>query len=555
MANAGGDVDIAPGSILTFADGRRRADRRRGDRHRRLFPRRGLRLGQHLADPGSPDAPPTPHQTALAAFAGQPIRGIWKLWAFDDASADSGQITSATLTIENEIFPNPTLDPTPATSTQPFIHVEGVATGARQSASCGLARHQWHRRDVLRCGRVRSSIPGTQQVRGRHSAEEGRQHHHVSARQHQEPIAHDVLHRRPSNEFTYSFAEGAIGTFFDTDITLANPAGADAPLKIDFLPESGGTLTLNTTVAAQSPLQVSVDNVVANGSPSTVVHSTDARAARGRAHDDLGRHRLRRSRRHVGRAGDALAVRRRVAGVLRHLRAAGERQHDADRRHGAVPARERRRGERRHHHCRRNRATRCTRATSLALRGQSFGIDITSVQPIIAERAMYLPGARLFEGGHESAGVNAAEHAVVPRGGRDRLVLRVLRAPEQSEFVAGERDVDLSASGWHDDPAERRPAGQQPADDQRRARRRHAPRGRRCVDDGDVRHRDRRRARDVLAGLSIGWREAHNSFGVTQSALRWGIADGRIGTARGLSDVTSCWRIRIRGRRRSRCAS
>ena len=32
--------------------------------------------------------------------------------------------------------------------------------------------------------------------------------------------------------------------------------------------------------------------------------------------------------------------------------------------------------------------------------------------------------------------------------------------------------------------------------------------------------------------LSIGWREAHNSFGVTDSALRWGIADGRIGTAR-----------------------
>jgi hypothetical protein len=32
--------------------------------------------------------------------------------------------------------------------------------------------------------------------------------------------------------------------------------------------------------------------------------------------------------------------------------------------------------------------------------------------------------------------------------------------------------------------------------------------------------------------LSVGWREAHNSFGVTQAALRWGIADGRIGTER-----------------------
>jgi hypothetical protein len=32
---------------------------------------------------------------------------------------------------------------------------------------------------------------------------------------------------------------------------------------------------------------------------------------------------------------------------------------------------------------------------------------------------------------------------------------------------------------------------------------------------------------------SVGWREAHNNFGVTQLGLRWGIADGRIGGARG----------------------
>jgi hypothetical protein len=32
--------------------------------------------------------------------------------------------------------------------------------------------------------------------------------------------------------------------------------------------------------------------------------------------------------------------------------------------------------------------------------------------------------------------------------------------------------------------------------------------------------------------LSLGWQEAHNSFGVTDAGLRWGIADGRIGGAR-----------------------
>jgi hypothetical protein len=33
--------------------------------------------------------------------------------------------------------------------------------------------------------------------------------------------------------------------------------------------------------------------------------------------------------------------------------------------------------------------------------------------------------------------------------------------------------------------------------------------------------------------IAQGWREAHNSFGVTTSSLRWGVADGRIGGARG----------------------
>src|SRR5262249_18479915 len=39
---------------------------------------------------------------------------------------------------------------------------------------------------------------------------------------------------------------------------------------------------------------------------------------------------------------------------------------------------------------------------------RSFGITVTSALPITAERAMYFPhgSARLWEGGHEAAGVN-----------------------------------------------------------------------------------------------------------------------------------------------------
>ena len=54
--------------------------------------------------------------------------------------------------------------------------------------------------------------------------------------------------------------------------------------------------------------------------------------------------------------------------------------------------------------------------------------------------------------------------------------------------------------------------------------------------------------------IAQGWREAHNSFGVTETGLRWGVADGRIG-GRAAIRPTSCWRIRIPCRRKCRCAS
>jgi hypothetical protein len=35
--------------------------------------------------------------------------------------------------------------------------------------------------------------------------------------------------------------------------------------------------------------------------------------------------------------------------------------------------------------------------------------------------------------------------------------------------------------------------------------------------------------------ISQGWQEAHNSFGVTDTALRWAVADGRVGGPRGFA--------------------
>jgi subtilisin-like proprotein convertase family protein len=525
MANAGGDVDIAPGSILTFADG-----------------------GAALTDAGAivtgvyapgavfgagstipPPAPPIPHQTALSAFNGQAIRGVWNLWAFDDASADAGQITTATLTVENEVFPNPTLDPTPATSTQPFIHVEGVATG-------GISPHHATWRVTNGTGATYYDAgafifnPGTQRFVADIPLKKG---------------ANTITYRLGNtksqslttsftttvNEFTYSFAEGAVGTFFDTDITLANPSGADAPLKIDFLPESGGTLTLNTTADAQAPRQVSVDSVVLSGSPSTVVHSTDAvplAAERTMIWDatGYGGHGATSTApatrwlfaegsqgffdtyvlmandntaptdvtvRFLLESGGVVNVPLTIAAKSRHTMYAGD---------------------------------------VIALRGQSFGIDITSVQPIIAERAMYLPGRRLFEGGHESAGVNAASKQwFLAEGATGSFFECFVLLSNPNSSPANVTLTYLLSDGTTIPQNIVVPAN-----------------SRKTINvENDV--DPRLAAADVSTtvnsdvgivveramywpDLSIGWREAHNSFGVTSSALRWGIADGRIGTAR-----------------------
>jgi hypothetical protein len=154
------------------------------------------------------------------------------------------------------------------------------------------------------------------------------------------------------------------------------------------------------------------------------------------------------------------------------------------------------------------------------------------VQPIIAERAMYLPGRRLFEGGHESAGVNAASKSwflaegatgsffecfilmsnpnttpanvtltyLLPDG--TTIPQNVVVPANSRKTINVEHDVDTRLAAVDVSTTV-------------------------TSDVGIVVERAM-----YWPDLSIGWREAHNSFGVTSSALRWGIADGRIGTGR-----------------------
>ena len=200
-------------------------------------------------------------------------------------------------------------------------------------------------------------------------------------------------------------------------------------------------------------------------------------------------------------ARDALAVRRRVAGLLQHLRPAGQRQHRAGRRHGPVPGRRRRRRRRRRsrfaaraapHDLRRRRAA--------GGRIRSFGIDITATRRSSPSARCTLPGTTAPVRRRPRVGRRERdEHAVVPGRGRDGRLLRVLRAHEQSERDAP-RTCTLTylLTSGRTIHARRDGAGQQPPDDQRRDRGRRGsptPTSPRV----HVRHRDCGRARDVLA--------------------------------------------------------
>jgi len=159
--------------------------------------------------------------------------------------------------------------------------------------------------------------------------------------------------------------------------------------------------------------------------------------------------------------------------------------------------------------------------------GKSFSIVVTSPLPIIAERAMYF-GKRLFEGGHESAGVSQpstrwfhAEGATGPYF--DTYIL----VGNPNAAVANLTVTFLKGDGTT------------------LVRQKQVPANGRFtmhVDDEDPSLADTAVSTTVVSdipvvseramywpGDSTTWFEAHNSFGVTATSTKWALAEGRVG--------------------------
>lgn len=530
LANAGGAINV-PGVAIDFDD---RATARPPNNGpiptgSRLF---YLPTEWPEAFPAAVPAPgpQPPYRNAFQAFNGEPVRGEWTLWIYDDAQNGVGLLADATLSVETEELPRATITTPAATSTssQPFVRVEGLLTGADRLGNYATWRvtngGAYYAAGAFtvdpQTGAIAADIPvrrgaNTIQYRG----------WNTTRASDQSTLQVTV------NELTYSLAEGATGQFFDLDVTIANPGATSAPVRVDLLPEAGAPLAHTTAAAVATPLQLRIDDLLPHGAVSTVVRSLDAvplTVERTMSWDASG---------YGGHGGGATSPATRwlfaegsqgffhtfvllandnpttVEATVRYLLEGG----------GVV-----------------------TRVVNVAPRARltlfagdvsdlvnrSFGIDITASAPIIAERAMYfsLGTNRIFDGGHESAGVNRTSRRwFLAEGATGTFFDCFVLISNPNATPANVTLTYLLPDGTTIPQMVQLPAA-----------------SRRTINVERVDPRLASGAVSTLVSADVGivveramywssesWREAHNSFGLTEAGLRWGLADGRIGGARG----------------------
>jgi Ca2+-binding RTX toxin-like protein len=333
--------------------------------------------------------------------------------------------------------------------------------------------------------------------------------------------------------FSYTMAEGATGGFFDTDILIANPNATEAVATITYLRGDGFTFTETRAIAPASRITITVDSVP--GFEDAEVSATVATppslpliVERTMRWDSTG------YGAHTERASDAPARNWFFAegsqGFFQtYLLLANP---------GAAP----------------NTATvtfllesgapvvrtfplEPTSRTTIGadtiaeLANQSFGIAVAFTQPGVAERAMYF-GTRVFEAGHESAGVTSPS--------TDWFLAEGATGSFFTTFVLlanpGALDADAAVTFL-------------PATGQSVGKRYVVPAGRRVtlnIAAEDPSLADSAVATTVTSTQPIlveraqfwpftpdRWYEAHNSFGGTALGARWGLAEGRVGGPQG----------------------
>lgn len=329
-------------------------------------------------------------------------------------------------------------------------------------------------------------------------------------------------------------AEGASGAFFDLDVALANPYCTEVPARVTFLRPDGSTVVHGRTLAPRSRQTIRVDDVpgVQATDASTVVESLTGPPVivERTMFWDHGYY--------AGHTGTAV-----TRPETRWYFGEGSQgffdTYVLLANSGATPA---------------NVTVRFLRESGgpvnqsftvkptarltvfaghyPALAGMSFSIAVESDQPIIAERAMYFGQAPFYNGGHESAGVSApatnwfhAEGATgsyfdtyvlvgnpndAPANVTFSFLLETGRVITRTRTIAPQArltvNVELEDAALADAAVSTTVSADIPIVSERAM---------------------------YWPGPSTTWHEAHNSFGVTETSMRWALAEGRVGGPRG----------------------
>jgi hypothetical protein len=333
------------------------------------------------------------------------------------------------------------------------------------------------------------------------------------------------------NDLSYYLAEGATGTFFDLDLLLANPNPTAVNITATFLKPLGqGTVVQQYTLPATSRTTIDVETIAGleNAEVSTIVTAPAATpivVERTMRWNETG------YGAHTDKASPSTSAKWYFAEgsqgfFFTYLLLANP--HNAA---NEVTVNYLREG-----------ASTVTRTYELDplerftvdlgadtdLVNTSFGMEVTFTLPGIAERAMYFGVDPLWIGGHESVGVTLPSRNWFLAEGATGPFFETFLLFANPTAAAAEVNVRyLPASGA---PVERSYDVEA---------------GRRLtinVEGEDATLANAAVATEVTSNVPIiveraqywpdpapSWYEAHNSFGVTATATRWGLAEGRVG--------------------------
>jgi hypothetical protein len=169
------------------------------------------------------------------------------------------------------------------------------------------------------------------------------------------------------------------------------------------------------------------------------------------------------------------------------------------------------------------------------LRGDNFGIVVDATQPVVAERSMYFGSnpTRIWSGGHSSAGVSAAAQNWFYAEGATGAFFDTFILLSNPQPIAANVRIEYVLSDGTVIPVTKVVPGMRrltvPIDLESDPRLQNASMSTRILSDIPI-----VTERSVYWNTKIDvfpWSEGHNSFGLAETAVRWALAEGRVGGA------------------------